>query len=400
MRSFIKLALFFTLVSIALHTYLTFQHYPLKLGLSTGPSLCSLNSTFDCDAVAVSVYSSVLGIPVSIWGAVVNLMIFGTLLLSWLEWTERPERYKRLGFALALGSGAASLIMGFISFSLMSHYCLFCIALYFLSFLIIVLIYPTLKEGFLGPFLKDLPSYFQENRTLLGVLIAVPVLSFLFHRMALTHFGAGELDRIINQGVRGWISEPRQTLSVPPLLTKGPEAHEAKLIISEFADFRCGHCKTAAHSLQTFSKSYPNARFEFYVFPLDGSCNPGVQNSSGLSCFLAKAVYCAEKQNQGWAVHDLIFQYQNELNRMSDVPSLQKNVLEITEHLNYNRDSFNSCIEASETHEAILYQSQQGKSLNIQGTPTILANGKVLQLGQMIPVLEAVYKRSSQAVGN
>lgn len=394
MKTFTKIALFLLLVSTCIHIYLTFQHYPLKLGFATGPSICSFNSTFDCDAVSVSAYSSFLGIPLSVWGGVTNFIIFLALLVSWLEWSERPERLKRFSFALAAASALGSVVMGTISFSLMKNYCLFCMILYVLSFVIAWLIYMTLKEPFFKNFLSDIGSYFTENRGILGLIIAIPVVSFLLHRAALVHFGAGELDRLVNQGVRGWISEPTQSFSVAPLLVKGPKKEDARLVISEFADFRCGHCKAASHSLHAFIDSHPDVRFEFYVFPLDGACNPGIQRSNSMSCYLAKAVYCAEKQGQGWNMHDIIFQYQDQLNMASQVDSLKDDLAKLTEHLPFDRENYNSCVESSEAQETLEYQSQQGLNLNIQGTPTIFANDKVLQLGQMIPVLEAVYRQS------
>jgi len=395
MKTFTKVALFLLLISVFIQAYLTMQHYPLKLGFSTGPSICTLNQTFDCDAVSASNYSTFLKIPISIWGGVLYLMTFGTLLLSWLQWTERPERLKRFAYACSLLSSGAALVMGAISLSLMSAYCLFCFALYGLSFAVTLLIYPTLSEPFFKNFLQDIPAYFTENKGILGTLIAIPVVSFMIHRMALSHYGASELERLVNRGVQGWVAEPQQTLSVPPLLTKGPDADKAKLVISEFADFLCGHCKTASRSLHAFVSAHPDVRFEFFVFPLDGACNPGIDRSSGRSCLLAKSTYCAEKQKQGWAFHDIIFQYQEQLLMSESVGAMKGDILKLTEHLAYSKEDLEACINSPETQEAIEYQAQQGISLKVRGTPAIFANGKALELGQMIPVLEAVYEQSS-----
>lgn len=394
MKTFTKLALFLLLISVCMHTYLTFQHYPLKLGVATGPSLCSINSTFDCDAVTTGAYSSFLNVPISVWGAVTNLVLFFALLISWLQWSENPERLKRFSFALALGSVGASIVMGSLSFFFMKNYCPFCIGLYALSALVAYFIFATLKEPFLSNFFSDIQAYFSENRGILGLIISIPILSFIVHKSALSHFGAGELDRMINHGVNSWLSEPKQSLSVDPLLVKGPDKSKASLVISEFADFRCGHCKTASHSLHAFTKSHPDVRFEFYVFPLDGACNSNINHSTGLSCHLAKSVYCAEKQGQGWNFHDIIFQYQDQLASIAQVDVMKDDLLQLTKHLTLDRSTYDTCIESPETHEAIEYQGQQGVTLGIQGTPTIFANGKLLPMGQMIPVLEGVYKKA------
>jgi uncharacterized membrane protein len=171
------MALFFLLISICIHTYLTLHHYPLKFGYSSGPSICSLNQTFDCDAVSASTYSEFLGIPVSVWGGVTCLVIFCALLVSWLEWTENPERLKRFAFAGSLGLAAASLVMGGISLLYMTNYCLFCMALYVLSFGIAGFIYPTLKEPFFKNIFSDVAGYFTENRGILALIVAIPVKS-------------------------------------------------------------------------------------------------------------------------------------------------------------------------------------------------------------------------------
>ncbi|MAV92249.1 MAG: hypothetical protein CL676_12590 [Bdellovibrionaceae bacterium] len=396
MKTFTKVALFLLLVSVCIQTYLTLKHYPLTLGLSTGPSICSINQTFDCDAVSASNYSTFLSIPISIWGAIVYLMTFGTLLLSWLQWTENPERMKRFAFFLSLVSTGASIVMGTIALTLMSNYCLFCMILYVFSVLVSLLIYLTLQEPFFSNFAKDIPLYFSENKGLLGVLIAIPVASFMIHRMMLSHYGASELENLVKRGVNSWQTEPQQSLSVPPLLTKGPPKDSATLVISEFADFLCGHCKHASHTLHAFVSAHPDVRFEFFVFPLDGACNPGVDRPNGRSCFLAKSVYCAEKQKQGWAFHDIIFQYQNQLYQSEGPEGLRADLDKLTQHLNYSREDLKACIDAVETQEAIEYQAQQGLSLKVQGTPTIFANGRILQMGQMIPVLEGVYSKSSK----
>jgi len=287
--------------------------------------------------------------------------------------------------------------MGALSLLYMSNYCLFCMALYVLSFLIAAFIYPTLREPFFKSLPTDIAAYFTENRGILSLILAIPIASFFIHRIALTNFGAGQMEHIVNSEVSGWLSQPMQSLSVAPLLTMGPEKETARMTLSEFADFRCPHCKHASHTLHAFVNAHSDVRFEFYVFPLDGACNSSIQSFNGLSCYLAKAVYCAGKQGQGWAFHDLIFQYQDQLSENHEVEPLQVDLEKITSHLPVKKDELNACIASPDTQEAIQYQAQQGIQLGIQGTPTIFANGKILEGGQLVPVLEAVYKKSAQS---
>jgi protein-disulfide isomerase len=57
-----------------------------------------------------------------------------------------------------------------------------------------------------------------------------------------------------------------------------------------------------------------------------------------------------------------------------------------------NFDDLKACMESPETHEHILTQARLGKTANVEGTPTIYANGKKLPRGQLIPVLESTYQ--------
>jgi len=41
------------------------------------------------------------------------------------------------------------------------------------------------------------------------------------------------------------------------------------------------------------------------------------------------------------------------------------------------------------TQDAIRAQAKQGALVNVMGTPTLFANGKLLNSGQLVPVLQA-----------
>ena len=62
----VKIAIFATLLSIGLHSYLSWNYYPLKFAQASGDSLCNFNELFNCDAVAASSFSTLLGIPLAV----------------------------------------------------------------------------------------------------------------------------------------------------------------------------------------------------------------------------------------------------------------------------------------------------------------------------------------------
>ncbi len=378
------------LISIGVHLYLTFHYYPIKFGFSVGNSVCNLNAKLDCDAAAASAYSAVFGIPLSAWGVVTNFALLIMVLVGFFEWSENPERWKRWALVLAGGSLAASLVMAVISLTQMQSYCLFCMSLYVLSAIVFFACKGMLREPFLMHFKLDLPEMWSEGKGILSVLIAVPIMAYLLHQTFMQNLGAAEIDTMVREVVQEWQVAPKQNFVAKPSLVMGPAVEQAAMTLVEFADFRCGHCKRASYTLHAFVKSHPDVRFEFYSFPLDGACNEKIGQSSGISCRLAAAVYCAEKENMGWALHERLYDIQEEVNGFATVAELDPMLGQTVTKLGLNWQRLQTCIADPMSMDAIRSQAKQGALVNVLGTPTIFADGKLLMRGNMVPVLQAV----------
>ncbi|MGE0526091.1 MAG: vitamin K epoxide reductase family protein [Bdellovibrionales bacterium] len=399
MKTRTQLALASTFFAVLGHLYLTLHYYPLKFGFAAGQSLCNINAKFDCDAVAASAYSALLGIPLSVWGLVTNAVLFVMVLLSWLEWTENPERLRRWTLALAGVSAGASVVMALISFALMQNYCLFCIGLYALSFLTFAALLGVPREPFWMHFRRDPPMLLKESRGILFFLAVIPVGSYLVHQMFMQNLGDAQVARMIQESVADWQNSPKNEFVAKPTLATGAGTENAALTITEFADFRCGHCKHASYTLEAFVKSHPDVRFEFYSFPLDGACNEGIQSANGISCRLAAAVFCAEKEGKGWEAHHVIFEKQEEINRMSSVSEIDTVLANSVSSLGLNWEALQSCMQEGATTDALRAQAKQGLLVNVRGTPTIFANGRLLTRGQVLPVLQNVRQKALESKG-
>ena len=394
MKRRIQLALMGCVLSIGAHLYLTLHYYPLKFGFASGDSLCNLNAKFDCDAVSASSYSALFGIPLAAWGAVFYSVLFLLILMSWLEWSDHPERLRRWTVLLAGTGVGASVVMAGISLSFLQTYCLFCIALYVFSIFIFASVRGLLREPFFANLKEDLPLLWSESRGILFAIAAVPVMAFLTHKIFSQNLGGGQLTRLVAESMREWEASPKVDFVAKPSLASGAEASQATLTLSEFADFRCGHCKRASFTLHAFVKAHPDVRFEFYSFPLDGACNDKIQQATGLSCRLASAVYCAEKDGKGWEMHDLIFAKQETINNFTttaQIDSLLANEIAIT---GLNWESVKRCIDQPETTDAIKAQAKQGALANVPGTPTVFGNGRLVTRGSMLPVLQAIHEKA------
>lgn len=393
MKTRVQLALVGCLLSVGAHLYLALHYYPLKVGFASSQSLCNINAKLDCDAVSASAYAAFLGVPMAIWGAVANAVLFGLILMSWLEWSEHPERLRRWSLALAGMSVVASVVMAAISVLFMHNYCLFCIGLYVLSIVIFVAYRKVLREPFWANVKHDLPHLWAESRGVLVSLLSIPVLGFLLHQIFMQNLGIGEIGRIVTESIQEWEAAPKFDFVAKPTLAVGPTHDAAVMTLTEFADFRCGHCKRASYSIHAFIKAHPDVRLEFYSFPLDGSCNEKIETSNGISCRLAATVYCAEKEGKGWETHDALFTAQDEINRLSTVSEVDMVLSKQLPSLGINWESLQSCINDGATMEAVRAQAKQGSLVNVLGTPTLFANGKLINR-VLVPVLQQARERS------
>ena len=396
MKKRIQLAVISTLISIIGHAYLAVHYYPLKFGFASGHSACNLNAKFDCDAVSASSFSALFGIPMAVWGAAFNAVLLVLILLAWLEWVDHPERFKRWSLTFAGASALTSIVMGVISLTMMHNYCIVCMGLYVLSFLTFFCLRDFPREPLMAGIKDDLSVLWGDARAIAIFILSVPVGAFIIHKSFMSNVGDTEqLGMVVREAVIDWSSAPKQEFVAKPSLAMGPESSQAAMTLTEFADFRCGHCKRASYSLHAFVKAHPDVRFEYYSFPLDGACNDKIDSKNGISCRLAATVVCAEKEGlgRGWAMHDFLYEHQESINQFNTVGEVDMFLNKNIQPTGLNWESIQRCADTAETMDAVRAQAKQGALVNVLGTPTLFANGKALNRGQLVPVLQAVYSQ-------
>lgn len=396
MKTRVQIALMGCLLSFAAQAYLTLHYYPIKFGFSSGESVCNVNAKFNCDAVAASSYSSLLGVPLSLWGASTAAVLFFLVLLGWLEWTDHPERVRRGALFLAGLNLLASVVMGSVSFGLLQTYCLFCLALYALSLVIFLAYKGAVRESFWSGIKADIPHWFSDTKIVLISLLAIPAFAFMGDRMFMQNLGSAEVTKLINESIREWETAPKQEFVAKPSLTMGPPSDKAVMTLVEFADFRCSHCKHASYSLDSFLIAHPDVRFEYYSFPLDGACNEKIESNNGISCRLAQTVVCAEKEGKGWPMHHALFAAQDEVNRLGTVAEVDVLLSKRVSELGMNWETVERCLIDPATIDSVKAQAKQGALVNVMGTPTIFANGRQLGRAQLTPVLSKAREISAE----
>ncbi|OFZ18560.1 MAG: hypothetical protein A2Z20_10565 [Bdellovibrionales bacterium RBG_16_40_8] len=388
----LKTALFFVLVAVGLHIYLAIHYYGLSFGLLTSDSICNVSSKFNCDTITASNFSSVFGIPIAMYGAVTNSALAILIMIWILGWSEDIPRHGRYTLWLSGLVATTSLVMGFISMFIIRSYCLFCIGAYITSFLVAYFVYFAQESG-----VRSTTEYFIElfghAKRYLIFLVMVPFFTFLAHKSYVKTKDATELEQAIKSSLADWNVSPLVDLSsTTPIMSKGDQ--NAKMTIDEFADFRCSHCLQANFGLKAFINSHTSVKFNFYAFPLDGSCNDAITGGGdGLSCYLAKNVFCAEKTaQQGWAIHDYIYSKQTQISSQGNIDFAKQELANAYNKFNISEEAQKICLENPDTDAFIRAQAKAGANAGVKGTPTLFINGKKLSRGHLLPILEAVYK--------
>jgi len=149
------------------------------------------------------------------------------------------------------------------------------------------------------------------------------------------------------------------TIPVGSSPVKGPK--DAKVTILEFSDYQCPFCSQAANLVEEVLKAYPtDVNLVYKQFPLT-SIHPNALPAS-------KAALAAGKQGKYWEMHDLLFKNQRELG-----PDKYK---EFAKQIGVDVPRWEKDMEAADVQDQINRETQEARSADVTGTPTIFVNGK------------------------
>ena len=368
-----RIAVISTLASLAVHIYLTNHHYSFKYGQTLEDSLCNINEKVNCDRTTSSSYSEFLGVPISIFGGLVNFALF-CLLIGFLFPIVSPKTREALKVpikVLSLGIFLVSLVMGGLSVFILKTLCPFCALAYLLSFISFLCLWVALDKGF------DFSGF--HLKFFGGLAIFTLGFGFLFHHNSLRQYGGKELQEITELQLQTWLDTPKKNIELSSPLVMNP-SKEAKMKVVEFADFLCPHCAKAFLIIHKFMKTHPDVEFSFQAFPLDGECNSTIPQTRGTPCLLARLSHCAGQQNRAWEVQSWIFENQRKLMTKDQVYKELKGNPDFP-GLREKEEELMTCLDSEEARRIIKEQAKIGEKIGITGTPSFYINGKKVPAG-------------------
>ena len=388
-KTFYWLAVIATIAFIGVQLYLNKHHVDLKLGLGSAQSVCNVSEKLNCDTAATSSYAELFGIPMALLGAFMGGLLLIFILLGRYNMTADTDRVERFAFYISTFMVVVSIVMGLISLLILRSGCPFCIASYILSAIIWIALFAAYRPQ-MGLFVNDVQDIFTGEKWILASLISVPLLAFLVNNMTLDSYGYQEIKRVTQDSMNNWKRSPEQNFDLDNALKYQNGTGPAKVVVVEFADFLCSHCRAAAPNLHNFAKAHPDVQLVFKSFPLDGVCNPAIPTKrDGKSCEYAYATLCSEQvSKKGWEALTYFFDHQDSM--FSAAP--EKIVDDFCQSSGADCAAIKACMKTEDVHDRVRKMALEGEKAQISGTPSIFFNNRLLTGGQLPTVLENTYR--------
>jgi protein-disulfide isomerase/uncharacterized membrane protein len=373
-RSWHVFALITAVVGLLISLYSIYHYRLLASSMGHTEAFCNINETFNCDAVASSMYSRFLTIPWSVWGAAYFFTVLGLLFCSFKRLGNRKEHLFAYTVCVLTG-GIVAVALAFISFRLLHVGCLICMCTYAVNAIQLGIVWFGFKRKHID--LKGLTFkniYSSLVSTVLGLAVVL-----------ITYNIVGEQDPMKKNTSTTPVAENESSsrqetapVHIPLSLNaysglgedyrKGPD--DAKIRIDIFSDFQCPSCKGVSELLEELYQSYPSKILMVYHnFPLDQGCNPLVQHKMHVfACPLASLARCAGRFGKFWQYHDLAFSKQSELKEQSAV--------QWAKEIGLSDEQVNACLSDKSIADKIQEDVKLGIKLGIEGTPSLYLNGR------------------------
>ncbi|MGB0384484.1 MAG: DsbA family protein [Ardenticatenaceae bacterium] len=135
---------------------------------------------------------------------------------------------------------------------------------------------------------------------------------------------------------------------------------DAPLLIKDFSDFRCPHCRDAAYNLtpKIIDEYVKKGLVRLEFIPVVVTSEEGLYGGM--------AALCAEEQGQFWAYHDILFERQGE--EEFNLENLER----FAEELSMDAQPFHDCMLSGKFGEQLLANNEQFQQSGATGTPTFI----------------------------
>jgi protein-disulfide isomerase len=159
-------------------------------------------------------------------------------------------------------------------------------------------------------------------------------------------------------------ADDRAKIHLADTPSRGPA--DAKVVVVEYSDFECPHCRELYENLKTVEPAYPQVRFVFKDYPLV-QIHPWAETA-------AIGARCAYMQSPSafWKVHDAIFENQDVISP----ENVWDKLVGFATDAGLDPAAFKSCLSSDDAKKAVDADRAEGDALGVQSTPTVFVNGR------------------------
>jgi protein-disulfide isomerase len=330
-------------------------HYRAHSGFT---SFCDLGEHMNCDAVALSPYSVVLGVPVAAWGALGYGLAAALAALGLLRRKPHEGWPAGLLFLVAAFAVGASAALAVVSELVVRSLCVMCLASWGIAAALFAASWAACRPA--GPaaaVAADLASLRARPAVAAAAVVALLAVAG-GARAAYPRYWERRAAVIARP-----TPAPGATIPARADLSPGVER-----VVHEFSDFECPFCAIAHAEMKALTAQTPGLRVVSHHFPLDSACNPALKRRMHENaCDYARASICAGSMGKGEEMDDALFANQKDRRPLS----------ELVKGLGLDLARFEACVASRETADRLEADVQQGMRLGIRATPSFVLNGQV-----------------------
>jgi uncharacterized membrane protein len=333
-----------TVVGVATSSLLELVHYRAYAAPGED-SFCTFGAHVDCESVALSKYAVLLGLPLPIWGLV------GFVTLGLCAWRGSRWLLPLSGLAALVGvalTGVSAWGVG--------AWCLACELVHALSLGIFALSWRARAE-------LDGASSVQD-----GALLAAPALGLLVAtRLFLPPY---------------WVLGDARTLAFEHGRTEQGDpwigAAEPRLVLQEFIDYTCPHCKVAAARSRAALAEHPNELRIVRRHHPRMPCQPRQE----ARCLPLRIAFCADEQDRFWQADRWLLSH----SQGADVPDVARAARE----LELDGERLAACVASDATFERAVAEWKRAKKARLPGTPYYATDDHIVTAAAARALIDAL----------
>lgn len=337
------------------------------------PSFCSVNGFIDCDGVAQTTHAQFFGIPLAYWG------MFLYIFIIFLAFVDNLKNIKILDFLKVFKNPLSYIaVLGFIAFTIsiilagisifeIKKICILCFCTYFLD-LIIATVATDFKVGILESFktsTRDFIDAIRVKKYLMSFIILTILAGCVLAYTSLSCVFTPQVKRYKE------FKKYEKMQSDNPFKVSGNILGDknAKLVVYIYTDYQCPICRTYNIITHRVAQELSGFKIIHKNLPLDMACNKNVLTPfHESSCMLARYSIAAENQGRFWDLNSELFEKQ---------PKTEQDVLNLTKSMGFDNLRLKRDANSAATKERLTKDIENAEDLKVDGTPTIVINGKI-----------------------